>query len=138
MLWNDPFMPLVGQLSGFTPFVPAADVTVSDGDMVLTMDVPGLTVEDLSIELLDGYLFVRGERKPPELAEGTEWQHTERPFGRFERRVKVPEGVDADGITATMDNGVLSLIVPKPERLKPRSIVIGSGDGRRRLQTATA
>ena len=137
MFWNDPFMPLVGQLDRLAAFMPAADVTVSDGDVVLTMDVPGVTVEDLSIELLDGHITVRGERRRPQLAEGTVWQHSERPFGRFERSIQVPDGVDPDRITATIDNGVLSLIIPKPERLKPKSIAIGSGE-RRQLETAPA
>ncbi len=138
MLWTDPFMPFVTQFTRTAAFLPPADVTVSDGDIVLTMDVPGLTAEDLSIELLDGYLIVRGERKRPEVAEGTTQAFTERTFGRFERRIKVPDGVDPDRITASMDNGVLSLIVPKPDAMKPKTIAIGSGTEQRQLETAAA
>jgi HSP20 family protein len=111
-----------------TTFLPPADMAVSEGDLLLTFDLPGLTSEDLEIELVDDYLFVRGERKRPQLSEGTVWAHTERGYGRFERRIQLPKGVDADKITASMDNGVLSLIVPKPERLKPRTITIGAGE----------
>jgi HSP20 family protein len=111
-----------------TTFLPAADVAVSEGDLLLTIDLPGLTTDDLELELVDDYLFVRGERKRPQLSDGTFWARTERGFGRFERRIQLPKGVDADKITASMDNGVLSLIVPKPERLKPRTIAIGSGE----------
>jgi HSP20 family protein len=64
--------------------------------------------------------------------------HRERAFGAFERRIKVPDGVDPDGITASLDNGVLSLIVPKPERLKPKTIAISPGSEQRQLETATA
>ena len=138
MLWNDPFTPLVAQLTNGAAFVPPADVTVSENDIVLTMDVPGLTADEISIELLGGYLFVRGERKRPQTAEGTTFSHVERTFGRFERRIKVPEGINADGIMASVDNGVLSLILPKPERLKPRTISIGSGKEQRQLETANA
>lgn len=138
MLWNGSFAPFVSALGATPAFVPAADVTVGEGDLVLTMDVPGLTVDDLSIELLGEFLFVRGERRRPELAEGTTWSHVERGFGRFERRIRVPRGVDPDQITASIDNGVLSLIVPKPEALKPRAIAIGSGSEQRQLETATA
>jgi HSP20 family protein len=128
----DPFAPL------FTPataFAAPADVTVGEGDLLLTMDLPGLTADDLEIELLDGYLSVRGERRRPEVGEGKTFAHSERPFGRFERRFKVPEGVEPDSILARMDNGVLSLIVPKPERLKPKTIAIGTGE-QRELETA--
>lgn len=137
MLWTDPFVPFSAQTNR-AAFVPAADVTVSDGDMVLTMDLPGLTADDLEIELVDGYLFVRGERTRPEVTDGTRWAHTERSFGKFERRIKLPDGVDPDKVTASMDNGVLSLIVPKPERMIPRTITIGSGSEQRQLETTAA
>ena len=138
LFFPDPFQPLVGQLGGGRAFAPPVDVTVSDGDLVLTMDVPGLTGDDLSIELADGYLFVRGERKRPELAEGSSFAHRERAFGRFERSIKLPGGVDGDAIMATVDHGVLSLIVPKPERLKPKTIAIGSGAQQKQLETTAA
>ena len=135
MLWTDVFTPLSAQVNR-AAFLPPADVTVSDGDLVLTLDLPGLTADDLEIELVDGYLSVRGERKRPQVAQGTRWAHNERAFGRFERRITLPDGVDPDRITATMDNGVLSLIVPKPERMIPRTIEIGSGSGQRQLETS--
>lgn len=139
MLFSDPFFPLVTQLQRPAAFVPAADVSVGESDLVLTMDVPGLTREDLSIELLDGELVVRGTRRRPEVAEGRTYTHLERSFGEFERRIKLPDGVDGERIMASMDNGVLSLIVPKPERLKPKTISIGAGEhGQRELETAGA
>ena len=128
----DPFTPL-GRTAAF---LPPADVTVSEGDLVLTMDLPGLTADDVELELVDGYLMVRGERKRPRVTDGTVFAHSERAFGRFERRIKVPDGVDAEAITASMDNGVLSLLIPKPERLKPKSIAIGTGREQRELATA--
>ena len=129
----DPFTPLFTRGSAYSA---PADVIVGEGDLLLTMDLPGLTADDLEIELLGGYLSVRGERRRPEVGEGRSFAHTERPFGRFERRFKVPDGVDPDTIMARMDNGVLSLIVPKPERLKPKTIAIGTGEQQRELETA--
>ena len=137
MLFDDPFASFFTGVGRAGAFVPPVDITVSDGDLVLTMDLPGLGADDVSIELLDGYLAVRGERKQPELAPGA-WAHKERTFGRFERLVKVPDGVDPDRITASMDAGVLSLIVPKPERMQARTIEIGSSADRKELETATA
>jgi HSP20 family protein len=138
MILSDPFTPLFSQLGRTAAFLPPVDVRVSESDVVITMDVPGLTVEDLSIELVDDHLYVRGERKRQQLSEGNAWQHVERAFGRFERRIKVPDGVDPDAIMASIDNGVLSLIVPKPERMKPRAIEIGTGSGQRRIEATTA
>jgi HSP20 family protein len=138
LLWTDPFAPFLAHVPRTATFLPPADVTVSDGDLVLTLDLPGLTADDVAIELVDGFLTVRGERKRPQLAEGTSWVHSERAFGSFERRIAVPKGVDADAIMASMDNGVLSLIVPKPDRLKPKTIEIAAGAERKELETATA
>jgi len=136
----DPFVPLSSMLQPTTRtgFLAPADVAVSENDVLLTMDLPGLTADDLHIEALDGQLIVRGERRRPELSEGSRWAHAERTFGRFERRIQLPHDIDAEAITASMDNGVLSLIVPKPEALKPRTITIGSGQEQAQLATSTA
>ena len=138
MFPTDPFASMFTPFARTGAFLPPADVTVSDGHVLLTMDVPGVRSEDLSIELLGDQLYVRGERKRPALPDGAAWQHLERGVGRFERRVKVPDGVDPDAITASLDDGVLSLIVPKPERLKPRAITIEPGKEDRQLETSTA
>jgi HSP20 family protein len=125
MLWADPFAPLRAQLQT-SAFLPRADLAVSETDLVLTLDLPGLTPEDLSIEVQGNELTVRGERKAPELGENAAYLYAQRPFGAFEHRIQVPHGVNADAITASMRNGVLSLIVPKPEQLKPKKVQIGS------------
>jgi HSP20 family protein len=136
----DPFVPfdqLLPRTLGRVGFVPPADIAVSDGDLVLTMDLPGLTADDVGIEVLDGFLTVRGERRRPELGDGSSWAHAERGFGAFERRVKLPDGVDPDAVTASMDHGVLSLIVPKPERMKPRTVAIKAGSQRELAQSTS-
>ena len=132
MMLFDPLAPLSPRAGAFLAPV---DVRVGERDVVLRFDIPGLTADDLDIQVLDRELVLRAERKPPE-AGGT-WVHTERPFGAFERRIQLPEDVDADAITARMDAGVLSLIVPYPERLTPKSIRIGSGE-RGELETSRA
>jgi HSP20 family protein len=138
VLFTDPFALLTSQLTRPNAFVPAADVAVSDDDLVLTMDLPGFTSDDVSIEVQDTFLTVRGERKRPEASDGTSYVHVERPSGAFERRIQVPKGVDPDRITASLADGVLSLIVPKPERMKPKAIAIGNGTERKQIETASA
>lgn len=128
----------MSQITRPPAFIPMADVAVSDADLVLTMDVPGLREEDLSIELIDGYLVVRGERKMPEVSDSVSLAHRERSFGRFERRIRMPDGVDPESITANLDHGVLSLIVPKPERMRPKAISIASGTGSERRELTAA
>jgi HSP20 family protein len=133
----DPFSSVFPSF-GRVGFLPPADVAVSDDDMVLTVDVPGIDPSELEVEMVDGQLVVRGERKRPEASGGTRWSLTERPFGKFERRIELPTGVDPDAITASVDHGVLSLIVPKPEAKKPKTIGIGEGAQQRELEAAAA
>jgi HSP20 family protein len=135
MLWT---APLLTQLTRSAAFLPAADLAVSERDLVLTLDLPGLTAEDLSIEVHNNELTVRGERKPREAIDGTSYVYAQRPFGAFEHRVQLPKGIDADSITANMEHGVLSLIVPKPEPSKPRKIAIGAEAEERELEAASA
>ena len=137
MPWSDPFVPLMTQLSRGPAFMSAADVLVSDGDVLLSIDVPGLTADDLEIEFVDGYLTVRGERSKPDLDEAR-WMHAERAFGTVERRVELPDEVDPERITASVDKGVLTLLVPKPERLQPKQIAIGAEREQRELEGAAA
>ncbi len=139
MLQFDPFESFFRPISSGTrtgSFLPPADVAVGDESIVLTLDLPGLAVEDVEIEVLDDTLTVRGERTPVELPEGTTFTHFERGFGRFERTVRLPAGVDPDAVTAKMESGVLTLVVPKPERVKPRQIAVESGSERKELATA--
>jgi HSP20 family protein len=128
MLWSDPFSLMASQVSRPVGFTPATDVAVGEQDLVLTMDLPGFTAQDLSLDLQNDHLIVRGERRRPEVSEGTRWVHVERPAGSFERRIRIPQGVDAASVTADLVDGVLSLIIPKPERMMAKSIRINTND----------
>jgi HSP20 family protein len=138
----EPFSPLyqpsrdldrvLGRNGGVAGFVPAADVVVSDEDVTVTMDVPGLRVDDLDIELENDVLTVRGERTYPYATDGETrgWERIERGFGRFERSLQVPRGLDPDAIEASLDAGVLTLRILKPETLRPKRVQIGGGAAR--------
>lgn len=114
------------------PFVPAADVVVTDDDVTVAMDVPGLKADDVSIELDGDMLTVRGERKPAFASakddDSRSRQRIERGYGRFERVLRLPKGLDPDAIEGSMADGVLTLRIPLPEAHKPRRIEIASAD----------
>ena len=104
------------------------DLVETEEHFVLRADLPGLAEEDVNIEVEDRVLTVSGERKS-EQAESKEGYHrVERAFGSFSRSLTLPEGVDADAVTASFDRGVLEVRIPKPEQRKPRKISIGVGD----------
>jgi HSP20 family protein len=136
MLTFHPSESYVTRTPGQAGFLPPADVAVGENETLLAMDLPGLTSQDLDIEMLDGELIVRGERQRPALAEGSTWVQCERRFGSFERRVRLPEDTDPDAITASLDNGVLTLTVPRPEQSKPKTIRIAPRQ--RELESAAA
>lgn len=115
-------------------FVPPADVLVDDDGVTVYMDVPGMRAEDLEIEVENDVLNVRGTRAYPYQGQEGKVRRVERGFGRFERSLRVMPGLDPNAVEAAVDNGVLTLRVPKPEQLKPHRIQVKAGEGREEHQ----
>ena len=110
-------------------WLPPMDLVETEDHFVLRADLPGLSEEDVSIELEDSVLTVAGERKTEHEDKKEGFYRMERSFGQFRRSLTLPEGVDADGITASFDKGVLEVRIPKPEERKPRKVAISVGGG---------
>jgi HSP20 family protein len=106
-------------------WAPAMDLMEVDDQLVLRADLPGLSEDDVNIEVRDNILTVSGERTSEHQDKRNGYYRVERSFGRFGRSLTLPEGVDADGIEASFDKGVLEIRIPKPEARKPRRIAIG-------------
>ncbi len=109
-------------------WVPAMDLVETDDHFVLRADLPGLSEEDVAIELEDRVLTVSGERRAEHEDSGEGFYRVERAFGTFARSLTLPEGVDPDGVEASFDRGVLEVRIPKPEERKPRKVAINVGD----------
>ena len=109
-------------------WVPATDLLEKDDHFVLRADLPGLSEEDVSIEIQDNTLTISGERKSEHEERQRGWYRLERSFGRFSRSLSLPEGVDADAVQAEFDKGVLEIRIPKPEERKPRRFSISSSE----------
>jgi len=110
-------------------WTPAIDVVETESDYVLRADLPGLTEQDVSIELENDVLAVSGERTSEREERMAGYQRIERSSGSFRRSLRLPEGVDAEAVTATFEHGVLEVRVPKPEQRKPRKVEISVGRG---------
>jgi HSP20 family protein len=130
ILW-EPAAPWLRELNRLmtnepTAFMPPADVLVDENGVQVFMDVPGLRAEALDIELQNDVLTVRGERPWPygEADGDGARRRIERGFGRFERSLRVPEGLNPDQVEASLSNGVLALRIPKPEAPEPRRIEV--------------
>jgi HSP20 family protein len=110
-------------------WIPAMDLVETRGHFVLKADLPGMTDADVSVEVEDNVLTIAGERKTEQEAEAEGYYRIERASGAFSRSLTLPEGVDADTVTATFDNGVLEVRVPKPADVQPRRVQIGLAGG---------
>ena len=110
-------------------WIPAMDLVETADDFVLRADLPGLTEQDVKIELEDNVLTVSGERKAEHEERKEGYYRVERSSGNFSRTLTLPEGVDPESVKANFDRGVLEVRVPKPEQPKPRKVAISVGTG---------
>jgi HSP20 family protein len=101
---------------------PAIDIEEKDGKYMLRADLPGMQKNDIHVELKDGYLTLRGERKSANEENKDNYHRIERTYGSFERTFRVPEGVTEKDIHAKYKDGVLELTVPTPEVEKPKTV----------------
>jgi HSP20 family protein len=115
-------------------WIPAVDVAESDSHLVLRADLPGLSEDDINIELDDNVLTISGERKFAHEERQGGYYRVERSSGSFRRSMRLPEGVDAEAITANFDRGVLEVTVPKPEQPKPHKVQIKVGTVARAIE----
>jgi HSP20 family protein len=109
-------------------WMPAMDLVESGDHFVLRADLPGLSEEDVRIELEDTTLTISGERAAEHESKDEGYYRLERAFGAFSRTLQLPKGIDPESVAASFDRGVLEVRIPKPEQRKPRRIEIG-GDG---------
>ena len=137
-LFNTAFdAPASGGGAGLRRWMPAMDLVETDEHFVLRADLPGMTENDVKIELEDTILTVSGERRAEHEEEKEGYHRVERAFGSFTRTLTLPKGVDPEAISASFDKGVLEVRIPKPEERKPRRITIGTG-GRQAAVEGTA
>jgi HSP20 family protein len=102
------------------------DIVASGDEYVISAAVPGLRAEDLSLEVLGDTVTIRGELPVTEPTEGVEILLHERRSGKFARSVTLPTEVDGAKAEAAIENGVLTLRLPKAETAKPKTIKISA------------
>jgi HSP20 family protein len=113
---------LQSAFSGVAAWSPLADVSETADAYVVAVDLPGVKREDVTVELVGTTLAITGELKE---REQTGWFRSRtRRRGRFEYRTALPHEVDADRIEANLNDGVLTVRIPKSEAIKPRRIKI--------------
>jgi len=105
-------------------WAPAVDVLESQQEIVLEAELPGMTKEDIDIQLTDDTLTIRGERKLEPAARGEHFHRVERQYGPWQRTFRVEVPIDTSRVTASYEDGVLTLLLPKLAAVTPRQIDI--------------
>ncbi len=109
---------------GSANLIPSMDVTETDKEIELTAELPGLEEKDVQINLADNVLTIRGEKKAEKEEKNKNYRLVERSYGSFSRSVELPAGIDADKITAAINNGILKVTVPKPAAAVAKKIAV--------------
>jgi HSP20 family protein len=110
-----------------TIWVPAIEVSGQDGNFVVTAELPGLTDEDVTVEISDDAIVIQGERQVEQEESDGGIRRTERRYGRFYRAIPLPDGANADDARAEFVNGLLRISVPiEQARSNTRQIPIQS------------
>lgn len=109
--------------SGTPTYTLPVDILESNDAYVLYASVPGVPSDKVDVTFEEGMLTIAAKAQPFE-TQGR-WIRQERPWGNWTRRLELPKEVDASGITANFDNGVLVVTVPKAARAQPVRIQVG-------------
>ena len=104
---------------------PNVDVIEEKDAYRLQAEIPGMDKKDITVEVADGVLSIKGEKKEERVEKDkNRYYHYERSFGQFKREFKLPEGVDPEQVEAKYSNGVLELVLKKTEKAKPKQVDI--------------
>lgn len=107
----------------FSAWTPALDVYQNNDNVIAMIELPGMKKEDIEISLHDGMLTISGERKT-ESQQGDKAERSERFVGKFRRSITLPTRIDANKVSASYKDGILTVTLPKAEEAKPKQIQV--------------
>lgn len=109
---------------GITTWSPAVDIYETENAFVVKVELPGLTKDDIEVQIHDGILTLKGERKFEKEVKEENYHRIERAYGTFQRSFSLPTAVEEDKIKASFKDGVLEVNLPKAEAVKPKQIKV--------------
>ncbi|MBI4423783.1 MAG: Hsp20/alpha crystallin family protein [Elusimicrobia bacterium] len=110
--------------NGERVWLPELDLQETDEELIVQAAVPGVDKKDISIDVTENTLSIRGERKEVREEKGKTWVQREQDYGTFYRSIHLPASVDAERVKAMDKNGVLEIHLPKTEKTKARHVVV--------------
>lgn len=105
-------------------WVPPMDLVETEDGFRVKADLPGLTDEDVHVEVEDGVLTVSGERRSEQVSDEGGVHRVERAYGQFRRSLTLPDGVDPEQVQANIEHGVLEIRIPKPAARIPHRVPV--------------
>lgn len=130
-LFNDSFLQPFGLMNRFFTeslgegtWRPAADIAETDEAYQVSVELPGLTKNDIEVTVENNVLTISGERKWDAQESRDRYHRVERYYGKFSRSFSLPQQVTAEKVQASFKDGILSVTVPKAENARPRRIAI--------------
>ena len=125
-LFDETFLPARGSEAApaAAMWSPAVDIYESGDDIVVKAEVPGIEKGDVAVEVKDGILTLRGERKFEKEVKEENYHRIERSYGTFLRSFALPVSVDQDKVSARFKDGVLDVELPKKEKARPRQVKV--------------
>jgi HSP20 family protein len=110
--------------SATTSWSPAVDIFETEGEIVVKAELPGMDRKDITLNLENNVLTLRGERRFEKETKDENYHRIERSYGTFSRAFSIPASVDEEKIRADYKDGVLKIALPKKEQAKPKQIRI--------------
>ena len=115
--------------NGAQNIVPNVEISETDQAIEVTAEMPGLERKDVDISIEDDTLTIRGEKRVEE-KDDKNVQHSERSYGVFLRVLQLPAGIDPSSVQATMSNGVVKIVIPKPAKPEPKKIEVKDAEAK--------
>ena len=120
-----PWWPSLWSRGGVSELItPVVDIYEEKDDIVVKAEMPGMTKEDIEIDISNTHLSLKGEKKREEKIEEEDYFACERAYGAFHRSMELPKDVQADKVKASFKNGVLEIRLPKTEEAKTKEIKV--------------
>ena len=108
-------------------WIPAVDIYETKESIVLNVELPGVTKEDIALEVKDSTLTIKGEKKLEKNVKEENFHRMERSYGSFTRAFTLPSTVQQDKVKAKFRDGILEIMLPKAEEAKPKQIKVDVG-----------
>jgi HSP20 family protein len=123
-LFQDTVSRMLNEPRSQRPWTPAVDIFETENELVLKADLPEVDMKDIDIQLENGTLTLKGERKFEKEEKSQGYHRIERSYGSFARYFSLPDTVDSEKVQADYKGGVLTVTLPKKEVAKPKSVKV--------------